>query len=399
MAEIKKKIELFLSKSFMELRRALPFFSGMYLHLNKRFTNDPSYCMATDGRNMFISFHGFEQNTLKSKDPFNYFYVTVVEEVLHAALLHPSRMNKLIKRDGVDYIDTARLAADMAVLQVMKSDASLKSRSERDEYMVMINKIAEENRIEYEYLTFEQIYEELKKKNVVPRKSLGGMAFRLDDLINVGSEQAKQIEKDVKNILVGLKNLTKNIGKTTADFEEIINSIYPPINLSTLLTKYLEPDDDDYSYLRTKRWGDFILPSLFSETLRHLICVLDSSGSMEEDDVAKFLAVVSGVLRDFDDIEVTVIQTDVEVKDVMVVTNTKDLENFKIKGRGGTDFKQVFEYISKEYPETDIVLFVTDLYTCDWGKPPCDVVWLATEQSDIEVPFGKVIQLSQCAIQ
>jgi len=73
------------------------------------------------------------------------------------------------------------------------------------------------------------------------------------------------------------------------------------------------------------------------------------------------------------------------------VRDTEIMKRVKFKGRGGTDFRPLFEHIKAGRRKPDALVIATDLYgTFPDKKPPCQVIWLAPESSkDVKVPFGQ----------
>jgi len=77
-------------------------------------------------------------------------------------------------------------------------------------------------------------------------------------------------------------------------------------------------------------------------------------------------------------------------------TNVKDadiLKTVKFLGRGGTDFRPIFEHLKKGKRKPDCIVIVTDgfgTYPSKEQKPPCQVIWFLPDTSkSVEVPFGQ----------
>jgi len=64
---------------------------------------------------------------------------------------------------------------------------------------------------------------------------------------------------------------------------------------------------------------------------------------------------------------------------------------FKIKGRGGTSFEPVFDYIRENKMFPDVLIYLTDGYALvSLEKPPYPVIWVTTGSTNF--PFGEVIE-------
>ena len=79
------------------------------------------------------------------------------------------------------------------------------------------------------------------------------------------------------------------------------------------------------------------------------------------------------------------------------VENISKLKNVKIKGRGGTSHKPVWDYLKKKKPHCKLFVSLTDLYSDIElsDKPRCNVIFI-TPSGDYVVdksPFGKILKL------
>lgn len=120
----------------------------------------------------------------------------------------------------------------------------------------------------------------------------------------------------------------------------------------------------DYTYRRPSRRqsviGDVVLPSM-TEPVVKVAVVVDTSGSMSEEDLNKALAEVKGILtvtgvRD----GVTVLSVDAAVHSVQKVFS---LNQIKLAGGGGTDMGIGIAEASNLRPAPNIIVVLTDGYT------------------------------------
>ena len=68
----------------------------------------------------------------------------------------------------------------------------------------------------------------------------------------------------------------------------------------------------------------------------------------------------------------------------------------QFKGRGGTSFTPVFEYITEKKIKTDALLYFTDLFG-DFPdhKPLYPVLWVSVGGRTEGFPFGEVLDMDQ----
>lgn len=141
------------------------------------------------------------------------------------------------------------------------------------------------------------------------------------------------------------------------------------------------------------------LPSMGVPGPDHLVIAIDTSGSMNDDELSMILAEIDN-LRSVTQCSLTLIQCDAKIRDVKQYDEytTVSFDRYRVFGRGGTDFIPVFEWVRKnvfiEFAGIDALIYLTDGFGRFPGKrPPYPVLWIMTEHSQPEVPFGEVIRL------
>ncbi|MBE1537226.1 vWA domain-containing protein [Actinomadura algeriensis] len=128
----------------------------------------------------------------------------------------------------------------------------------------------------------------------------------------------------------------------------------------------------DYTYRRPSRrtpaLRGAVLPSL-RRPLPRVAIVIDTSGSMGEDDLAAALAEVTGVLREVGlrGNRVPVLACDADVRAVRRVSAAEQVE---LGGGGGTDMRVGIERALAERDRPQVVIVLTDGYTPWPGETP-----------------------------
>ncbi len=120
----------------------------------------------------------------------------------------------------------------------------------------------------------------------------------------------------------------------------------------------------DYTFQRPHRrqslFPDFVLPAMIDPT-PNVAVVVDTSGSMGEQELMLALAEIKGVLRSVGvDQGVTVLAVDCAVHNVKRVFSTR---NVNLLGGGGTDMGRGIEAAAKLRPKPDFLVIVTDGFT------------------------------------
>ncbi len=150
---------------------------------------------------------------------------------------------------------------------------------------------------------------------------------------------------------------------------------------------------EDYSYHRpSRREGAMILPSLRSAEA-DLVIALDVSGSVSKDEMDAFLSEIKGIKGQLR-ARVTLLACDSSLSGPWAYEPWEDFclpESFK--GGGGTDFRPVFEWVSKQDRPPALLVYFTDaLGEFPQDEPSHPVLWLVKGKA--EVPWGERIQLN-----
>lgn len=154
-------------------------------------------------------------------------------------------------------------------------------------------------------------------------------------------------------------------------------------------------------------WRGLYLPSLGVPGPEHLVAAIDTSASMDDGQLGQILGELDR-LRSVTECKLTLIQCDTKIQ------KTTEYEAFEkslydadaprgrlnIYGRGGTDLKPPFEWVTKrmitEGGAIDALIYFTDGFGPMPDKAPSfPVLWIMPEHAQTEMPFGHVIRLSQ----
>lgn len=161
---------------------------------------------------------------------------------------------------------------------------------------------------------------------------------------------------------------------------------------------------DDYRLLPPSRrhlWRGIMLPSLGVPGPRSIVCAIDTSGSVDRALAGRFLAEVHA-LRCSAQCRLHVIQCDAAITDHRVFEGWEEpprgdgKEAFK--GRGGTDFRPVFDLVERAIVPSegppDLLAYLTDGDGSFPQAPPrWPVVWLLPEGTRVDLPFGQRIEV------
>jgi len=127
---------------------------------------------------------------------------------------------------------------------------------------------------------------------------------------------------------------------------------------------------------------------------------------MSDADISKILAELDS-LRSATECQLVVLQCDATIQSIERFEPWDEPKfvrasggGYQIQGRGGTDFKPVFEWLNSkesELPqEPDALIYCTDGYgSFPEAAPNCPVMWIVTHRGSVDFPFGDVINVRE----
>ena len=151
----------------------------------------------------------------------------------------------------------------------------------------------------------------------------------------------------------------------------------------------------DFSFMPPNKkylYRGIYLPSLTSNLLK-IVIAIDTSGSIDEKLLSIFLGEVQSITQQYHNYEIDIITADSKIQSHNIFLSGEDL-NYEIRGRGGTDFSVVFDYIDRYIDYPTILLYFTDGFGAfPQNEPHYDVAWIVA--NDVDVPFGEKIILEK----
>jgi predicted metal-dependent peptidase len=189
----------------------------------------------------------------------------------------------------------------------------------------------------------------------------------------------------------------KSMGELPGSLERLISDILEPVlDWKELLRRFVDSTaKNDYQWTPPNRrflYLGVVLPSLQSQELKNVTMVMDTSGSIGDNELRSFEAEARAIIQDYR-ANTRVIYCDSEVQRVEEFDADSPLE-LNPKGGGGTDFIPPFEYL-QEIGECPVCLIYQTDGLCDSfpEEPSYPVLWVLTSKREFNPPFGEVIHL------
>ena len=337
--------------------------------------------MGVDGKSLFFN-PDFVMDT-----PMPELKGVLVHEALHVALLHPFR------RGGRDP-RFWNIAGDYVVNPLVKDEGL---------------KLPEGGLLDPQYkgLPTEKVYELVYRKgpkgggegkegkggeqgqggkapdgrNVPPDPSKCGSV--LDAPVGVNEDPAtsyREQEQEWKIALAQAAQLQRAHGMLGGNMEELVKeALAPKAPWIALLREFLTAHSrDDYSWLRPNRRhiaNGLYLPSAYSESLGEAVIAIDTSGSISGELLAQFEGEFNNILEEVKLEKLWIISGDTRVNHVQEITPEDYPVKLVARGRGGTNFQPMFDWVEEKGIEPVVFIYLTDMYAGMARDPGYPVLW------------------------
>lgn len=224
-----------------------------------------------------------------------------------------------------------------------------------------------------------------------------------DVLIHTLADEWKTASEKIKMDLENFSS-AKYAGDMSLSFiQNIEAAVRERVNYRDFLMKFakyeekmkLDLDEFDYVYysygmnLIEKKRIALIEPLEYKDdqVIKDFVIAIDTSGSCSGDIIKNFLIKTYNILKDieklnegFKKINFHIIQCDCRIQEDVIINSAEDfdqyMENFKVKGFGGTDFRPVFEHIDNLIHQKSLpkdfggLIYFTDGYGAYPYSPP-----------------------------
>jgi len=361
------------------LKKEYTFFGVLALHLKMAEKEDLPAPAGTDGRYFYYNPKLLEKfNTDEIK-------FIIVHEVMHVALKHVTRIGL---RDKIRW----NFATDLVINHRLVKDGL-----SAPDGVLLDNK--------YGNMSAEEVYAQLPYKEIklsggyyICDSGYGERKFKqLDEHIKVDKEKHQQLDEDWSVEIANAATVARMRGTLPSSVEDIVNKLFKPqLNWVDYLKKFIISSlSNDYRWTPpNKKFLDsgFIFPSLQSDSLGDIVCGVDTSGSVDmERSAPQFFAEMQSIL-DLFDVQLHMIECDAGIQFHKIYGKGDRLDNVEFKGRGGTRFEPVFEYVEKNDIRPQCLIYFTDMYgSFPEITPNYPTLWVAT--TDDIAPFGETIKI------
>lgn len=414
--QVNKIIDL----SIMKLVRLYPFFGVLALNTPKKYTESISTC-ATNGESIFINPEFILKITSEKSGSLDVSRVigVICHEILHIALGH-------IWRQQTRDMQKWNIATDIEInSNVLKKDnislpeGCLEMSGVEDKSAEEIYNLLPEDK-QFNSFDNHSVWGKKEKKEgkgsgsgndnqkdnqndnqEEQQGSSGGDSRKVEKYtFQPMTEQERKVAKnESEGKVITAYEVSKNQqqGYIPAYIKRLVNDLTnPQVDWRSILAQYIQPTNDDYSFCPTDRrfsWCDIYLPDMKSDSVSDIVIGIDTSGSIDQNLLVKFISEVKGILGCYPSVKAHIGICDADLHSWLDVDNNTPVEKIieELKGGGGTDFRPVFDKANKDFTTPSAMVFLTDTYgTFPETTPDYPVLWVIpeNEKDNSQVPFG-----------
>lgn len=399
------EIETKLTRARTKLIMDKPFLGALVLRLPMRMA-EPKWCQttATDARHFYYNPEYIDALSIEQVE------FVLAHEALHCALSHFARRqhrNKFRWDLACDYaINPLLLKDDLTPPPGVLVQESFEGLTAEEIYPMIDENNTDEPMDKHVYDGDEQKQEDGQgNQSSEQNQANDEIQPELDENENGGAKQPpplndgerENLETQWQQRLAGAAQQALEAGKLGGEMARMVDHfLQPRLPWRMLLARYMTMmARDDYTYNRpSRREGNAIFPSLRSSEVA-LVVAIDTSGSVTDKEIAQCVAEINalkGQMR----ARITLLACDAELSEEAPWIY-EPWEDFNVPneliGGGGTSFKPVFEYVTKEMQQPDLLVYFTD---ADGEFPEIEpnypVIWLVKGKE--KVPWGQRVQLN-----
>ena len=212
----------------------------------------------------------------------------------------------------------------------------------------------------------------------------------------MSAEERERVRQEVKQSIINAAQ-SAEAGSIPKGVERMIKQYTNPVMpwrelLQVNLTSAIK---SDYSWMRPSRRGwhlDAVMPGQNPGEEIDVTVFIDMSGSISTKQGQAFLGEVAGMMEAFDGFKIRVACFDTQVYNMQEFNseNLDTIDEYEIRGGGGTDFDCIFNYLKEEGSVPNRLIVFTDGYPYgSWGDADyCDTTWIIHGDPDPNPPFG-----------
>jgi predicted metal-dependent peptidase len=219
---------------------------------------------------------------------------------------------------------------------------------------------------------------------------------RFGEVTEMDAEQIKKMEGDIDKALRQGGMLAGRMGATVP--RVIGDMLEPKVDWREVLREFVQSamrGKDEYTWRKMSKpymANDMYIPSMHSETMGELVVAIDTSGSIDNEQISEFASELASICEVCSPEKVRVLWWDTKVHGEQVfVGNYQDIgKMLKPLGGGGTHVGCVSDYMIKNSVNAEVLVIFTDGYVeneIKW-EVSAPTMWFVTQNGRFDPPAG-----------
>jgi predicted metal-dependent peptidase len=208
-------------------------------------------------------------------------------------------------------------------------------------------------------------------------------------------EEAEIIDEIIRNKVDQMSRSSKAWGNISGGIKEMIMAAQrPQLAWWRILREYLglfSTTKKESTMKRPNRRYGYPFPGTKRRHVDKILCCVDTSGSISEDSLRKFLAEMN-VMTETHPVDLVVFDVGIQQGPIPF---TKKRKTFAFGGRGGTSFNAIMELASKGKYKCMVVLTDGCASAPEYPKGVKDVIWCLVDGGKPPVEWGRQVHIKE----
>jgi predicted metal-dependent peptidase len=219
---------------------------------------------------------------------------------------------------------------------------------------------------------------------------------KFGEVTEMDAEQLKKMEGEIDKALRQGGMLAGRMGATVP--RVIGDMLEPKVDWREVLREFVQSamrGKDEYTWRKMSKpymANDMYIPSMHSETMGELVVAIDTSGSIDNEQISAFASELASICEVCSPEKVRVLWWDTKVHGEQVFAgNYQDIgKMLKPLGGGGTHVGCVSDYMIKNSVNAEVLVIFTDGYVesdIKW-EVSAPTMWFVTQNGRFDPPNG-----------
>jgi predicted metal-dependent peptidase len=206
-------------------------------------------------------------------------------------------------------------------------------------------------------------------------------------------EEAEIIDEIIRNKVDQMSRSSKSWGNISGGIKEMIMAAQrPQLAWWRILREYLglfSTTKKESTMKRPNRRYGYPFPGVKRRHVDKILCCVDTSGSISEDSLRKFLSEMN-VMTETHPVDLVVFDVKIQQGPIPF---TKKRKNFAFGGRGGTCFNEIMEFASKGKYKCMVILTDGAASAPEYPKGVRDIIWCLVDDGKPPVEWGRRVNI------